>query len=456
MSDAHSPAWPTLDLPWATDVVARGPRVFWGGPLDVEGLAVGSVSAAITAANSVAASRGSSWRAWVVSGLVGASFGSIGRLRRDGEPLAAWGELSGFFRTGDGWVRLHGNYPHHAQRLLQVLGASDRTGVQSALLGLTSLDAETRIRAAGGIAAAVRTVDDWREHEHHRSAIAHRPLIDVGTPTGETRVLGASVSLPLDGIRVLDLTRVIAGPTATRFLGALGADVLRVDGPGHPELLDQHLDTGFAKHSTQLDLGDPESLGVARQLAASADVVLSAYRPGALHRFGLDAGSLLAEFPHLVVVELSAWGSPGPWERERGFDSIVQAATGIATTYARPDGTPGALPVQALDHGTGYLMATAAMRLLARRPTEGGAAATLALAWTANWLQHQPLSSDDHSTVAAFDGPDCPLWLDEADTSYGRLEHVRPAYFAGDVPASYPTAPSRYAADPPEWWLDQE
>ncbi|TWE12253.1 CoA transferase [Rudaeicoccus suwonensis] len=455
MIAADPPGWPQLDLPWTTDVVVRGPRIFWGGPLDVEGLAVGSVSAAVTAANSFATSRGSSWRSWVASGLVGASFDSIGRLRRDGEPLVAWGELSGFFRTGDGWVRLHGNYPHHARRLLDVLGASDRAGVQSKLLELTSLDAETRIRAAGGIAAAVRTEREWREHEHHRTAIAHRPLIELGTPTGQARALGASNSLPLDGIRVLDLTRVIAGPTASRFLGALGADVLRVDGPDHPELLDQHLDTGFAKHSAELDFVDPGNLDTTRQLAGSADVVLSAYRPGALRRFGLDAGNLLTEYPHLVVVELSAWGASGPWEHERGFDSIVQAATGVATTYARPDGTPGALPVQALDHATGYLMATAAMRLLARRSTEGGATASLALARTANWLQDQPCSSIT-SDGDAFDGPDCPLWLDEAESSYGRLEHVRPPYFTGEVPASYPTTPSRYAADPPEWWLDQK
>nr|WP_246242621.1 CoA transferase [Flexivirga aerilata] len=448
-----------MPLPWPTTAQVRGPRRWWDGPLDVEGLAVGSVRAAVSAANTVAIARDCPWSGWVASGLVGASFGSIGRLRVDGSPVAEWAELSGFFAAADGWVRLHGNYPHHAEVLRRVLDANgragdqagDRAGVAAAVRSRAALEVEAAVRAAGGIAGAVRSPDAWREHPHHAAAIAGTGLVTVGTPTGAVRPLEPSVSLPLSGIRVLDLTRVIAGPTAARFLGALGADVLRVDPPAMPELLGQHLDTGFAKRSTVLDFGSDDQLATARELAGSADIVLSSYRPGALKRFGLDRDSLLAGHPHLVVVELSAWGDTGPWATQRGFDSIVQAVTGIASRYAAADGTPGALPVQALDHATGYLMATSAMRLLSRRPQEGGASARLALARTADWLLQAPAVGGTVD-ADAFDGPDCPLWLEQADSSYGLLEGVRPPVFAGDVPLEYPTAPTRYGADVPEWW----
>lgn len=386
------------------------------------------------------------------SGLVGASFGSIGRLRVAGEPVSSWGELSGFFRTADGWIRLHGNYPHHAAVIRSVLDVTDRASAESAIQEREAVALEETLRAAGGIAGAVRTQEVWRAHPHHAAAIDHRPLVAVDPSTGATRRLTPSMSLPLQGIRVLDLTRVIAGPTAARFLGALGADVLHIDPPGSPELLDQHLDTGFAKRTALVDFTDPDGQASARTLAGSADIVLTGYRPGALRRFGLDRESLLDDHPHLVVVELSAWGDSGPWGDERGFDSIVQAVSGVASAYADADGRPGALPVQALDHATGYLLAATAMRLLARRPQEGGASARLALARTAEWLlQHHAAEVE---AADAFDGPDCPLWLATAESPYGAIEYVRPPLFVGEVPLDFPAPPRRYGQDPAEWWLD--
>ena len=386
------------------------------------------------------------------SGLVGASFGSISRLRVAGEPVSGWGELSGFYRTSDGWIRLHGNYPHHAAVIRSVLGVADRSGAEGAIQEREAVALEETLRAAGGIAGAVRTPDAWRAHPHHAAAIADRPLVTIGPSTGVTRRLAPSTSLPLRGIRVLDLTRVIAGPTAARFLGALGADVLHIDRPDSPELLDQHLDTGFAKRTTTVDFAGPDGGATAQELAGTADIVLTGYRPGALRRFGLDRESLLADHPHLVVVELSAWGDSGPWGGERGFDSIVQAVSGIATTYGHTDGRPGALPVQALDHATGYLMAAAALRLLNRRPHEGGGSARLALARTAEWLQHQKVTATEIEQT--FDGPDCPLWLASTESAYGTIEYVRPPLFTGDVPLDFPSPPRRYGQDPPEWWLD--
>ncbi|KYH43164.1 CoA transferase [Branchiibius sp. NY16-3462-2] len=433
--------WPQLDLPWPTNAAVEGPRRWWNGPLDVEGLAVGAVRSAVTAANVLAVQRGSRWHGTVDSALVGASFNSIALLRRDGAPVPAWAELSGFFETADGWVRLHGNYPHHAAVIRSYTGADDKAGVQAALRSRTALDVERDVRAAGGIAGAVRSRDVWRAHPQYREAVEDRGLVTLDAPIGSPRQLTTLADeAPMTGIRVLDLTRVIAGPTATRLLAALGADVLRLDPPPTPELLDQHLDTDFGKRTALVDLSQTSVAG----LLDTADVVITGYRPGALDRFGLSADELLARRPWLVSVDLSAWGATGPWAHQRGFDSIVQAVTGIGTTYA-DHGRPGALPVQALDHATGYLMAAAAMRLLAARETEGGRAAHLSLARTGAWLQDHPTDPGQPVNVTE------DRFFSECDCGYGRLRYVRPPVVVDGELIDYPAPPDDYGTADLSW-----
>ncbi|MEN5075812.1 CoA transferase, partial [Isoptericola cucumis] len=201
---------------------------------------------------------------------------------------------------------------------------------------------------------------------------------------------------PLAGVRVLDLTRVIAGPVATRALAQLGADVLRVDPPVPAEIRWQHLDTGQGKHSTLLDLHDAGDLDRAQALLDEADVLVTGYRPGALDRFGLRPP------PGVVRARVSAWGDAGPWAHRRGFDSIVQAASGVALVES-PDGTtPGALPGQALDHATGYLLAAGVVDALAARAADGsGRDVDAALARTGAWLLDAGHRDHAHPPAAA-------------------------------------------------------
>jgi crotonobetainyl-CoA:carnitine CoA-transferase CaiB-like acyl-CoA transferase len=194
----------------------------------------------------------------------------------------------------------------------------------------------------------------------------------------------------LDGLRVLDLTRVIAGPVATRTLASHGADVVRVDGPRLPDDRGGLVDTGAGKRHVVLDLADAADRRTVEELLGQADVVVQGYRPGALDAFGMEPAALAERHPHLVSVRLSAWGTTGPWRERRGFDSLVQAATGIADLCGGPDG-PGVLPAQALDHGTGHLAAAVVMGALARQRTEGGGwSGELSLAQTAQWLLTAP------------------------------------------------------------------
>jgi crotonobetainyl-CoA:carnitine CoA-transferase CaiB-like acyl-CoA transferase len=338
-------------------------RRWWRGPLDVEGLALDAVGRVCAATQQAAAARGLSVTVSTTPELVAASFAAFEHLRVAGRAPQAWAPFSGFFEAGDGWVRLHGNYPHHAAAVTTALGAGTKDELIATAKDLAAADIEQRVTDAGGIATVVRTERGWAEHLHGRAT--------AGTPWHATRV-GAprrtlppqQDGLPLEGVRVLDLTRVIAGPTCSQVLACLGADVLRIDPPQAPELIDQYLSNGMGKRSAEVDLAtDAETLW--RELLPEADVLLLGYRPGALAKYGLDADTVAADHPGLVVGSLSAWGEEGPWRDRRGFDSIVQAATGIADVCASAD-RPGALPVQALDHATGHILAAELISLLAR------------------------------------------------------------------------------------------
>ena len=423
-----------------------GPRRWWSGPLDVEGLALASVRAAATAATALA---GEPLGLEVDAAHVFGAFGSIDFLRVDGRRPAGFAPLSGFFPTGEGWIRLHANYPHHEAALLRALSVTGEDQLRDALHRISARGAEKAIRAGGGIAAAVRPPDDWRQSGPGR-AVDAADWIDLTLPTDTTTHRRAG----LEGLRVLDLTRVIAGPTATQVLALLGAEVLRLDPPHLPELPDQHLDRDAGKRTTVADLRAPATLARVRALLTEADLLITSYRPGALTRFGLNWDAVHADFPHLVMVELNAWGRTGPWGQDRGFDSIVQAATGIAHLYGEQaeDGAwaPGALPVQALDHATGYGAAAAALALLHRRNTTAAAGhAHLSLARTAHLLLDLPQSPPGPATAPT------PV-LQTTSTPGALLRHTAPPVTRLGASLVYPHGPLAYGSSPLQWMSSPE
>lgn len=292
--------------------------------------------------------------------------------------------LSRFWRTSDGWLRLHANYEWHRERALGVLACADRPdAVEEAIRSWRGEDLEDALAAAGALGFAVRTPRQWQQHPQGR-AVAALPLLDSVAGAAPGRRAGAGMGAA--GLRVLDLTRVIAGPVATRTLAAWGADVLRLDSPDLPEIPGQAVDTLPGKRSARLDIAAPTGRRRLEQLLSEADVLVQGYRPGALARHGLAAEALAERHPHLSVVTLSAWGPDGPWAQRRGFDSLVQCPTGIAVVEGA-DGNPGALPAQVLDHATGYLAAAAALLALAGAECgEAPRAVRLSLAQTAHWL----------------------------------------------------------------------
>jgi len=376
-------------------------------------------------------------------------------FRVDGEAPEIWAELSGFWRCGDGWIRTHTNYPHHRARLLRVLGLpddADGAAFSDRLAGLDPFEVEGRAATAGAIAAAVRTEEEWARHPQ-AEAVRRHPLVvreQLGGAPAASRPAAASVRAPLAGIRVLDLTRVIAGPVATRTLALLGADVLRVDTPTLPEMGRQHLDTGIGKRSTLLDLTHSDDARVFDELLATADVVVTGYRPGALARFGLAPADLAARRPGLIVGQVSAWGESGPWAGRRGFDSIVQAVSGIAMLES-PDGRrPGVLPAQALDHTAGYLLAAGIMSSLRRQRAEGGSwSVAVALARIAQELLQLPRGEENREAPDSADAGE-PTTV-TMPTPAGEITCALPALGYAGGPVSWTAPPHPWGSDKPEW-----
>jgi hypothetical protein len=417
-----------------------GRDAWLGGPLAVDDLAVGAAGAALLAAADLAEARGLGRPAATLSAEhVAVSFTSERHARVRGEPAGAgFAPLSRMLRcAGAGWARTHGNYAHHAAALCRALGiAPDPAALEAAARERDAAELEEAIVAAGGCAAALRTEAEWAAHPAG-AAVGRTALVEwlegPAAPANPPPRAAVRRSRPAEGVRVLDLTRVIAGPVAGRTLAALGAEVLRIDPPALPELPQAHLDTGPGKRSALLDLAEAERR---EALLAGADVLLTGYRGGSLDRF------LGERHPHLIRVSLSAWGATGPWAGRRGFDSLVQVASGIAAACAAPDGTPGVLPAQALDHGTGHLMAAAALQALAARERgEGVRSARLSLARTAAELLAAPRAAAPART------PD----PDRFRVAFGDVELIAPPGALDGVPLRWAHGPRPLGSDPPAW-----
>ena len=325
-------------------------------------------------------------------------------LRPEGWELpSVWDAIAGAYRASDGWIRLHTNAPHHRDAALRVLDCPpEKKAVASAVARWSKTSLEEAIVAENGAAAAMHNIREWTTHPQGR-AVAGEPLIawqkeaTNGTPVG------------IGQLKVLDLTRVLAGPVATRFLAGFGAQVLRIDPPWWSEP-GVEPEVTLGKRRSGLDLTLVQDRKTFEQLLAQADVLVHGYRPGALHGLGYSSVRLRRLAPHMIDVSLCAYGWQGPWAGRRGFDSLVQMSCGIAAEGMQRMGAdhPVPLPVQALDHATGYLMAAAILRAVQIRNQTGRImSARLSLARTAALLvsegQHNFCGEDIQETSQELD-----------------------------------------------------
>lgn len=435
---------------WSRDVSSDVAFKGTGDPMMRTALHVGEAGAATIAAAGLAAAH-----LWEVRGgprqtvsvdqrHAGAAMRSGHYMKLgDGALSAARNGIMGFYPTRDGrWSYLHCNFPNHRAVALKVLGVEeDRAAVAKAVLNWTAADLEEAIIANKGAGGMVRTQEEWKRHPQG-IAVAGLPLMEIvkiGDSKPEPLPAG---DRPLSGIRVVDITRVLAGPTCARTLAEHGADVMKISAAHLPNLGYQEWDTGHGKLNAQLDMRDPAQLETLRGLIRDADVFSQGYRPGSLGARGLSPEEFIKLRPGLVCVSLSAFGHAGPWSQRRGFDTVIQAVSGMVLRQGElfPGKEPGPqfYPLSAIDYCTGYLMAFGAMVALARRATEGGSwLVRISLAQVGKWLVDlgEVPGASLKDIPAEFDKEEIERWSTTSQTPSGPLRHLAPVAQLSKTPA---------------------
>ncbi len=395
-----------------------------------------ALGAATLAATEVARSRGGPALPACVE-LLDVVRESACRFTLDGQTPAIWDKLSGLYRCGDetpapGWIRLHANFAHHRDGALALLGLpmgpdTQRKAVEAALRGWTAEAFETAAAERGLVVAALRSPQQWAAHPQ-AAAVAAEPLLRIersgDAPPRPWPLMsnGEADTHPLHGLRVLELTRILAGPVAGRTLAAQGADALLINGPHLPNI-EALAETSRGKRSALLDLRTSLDRDALKQLVSGCDVFLQGYRPGGLAHRGFGPDELEALRPGIVTTFLSAYGTQGPWAGRRGFDSLVQTATGLNVAEAQAFGQsePRALPLQALDYGAGFLLAFGTLAALLRQRQEGGSwRVQVSLAGVSRWLQ----SLGRILPPAHLPPPDFEPHLEPSHTGFGQLRAV--------------------------------
>ena len=443
------------------DAAALDEIAFSGAePVLPSSFAVGTAAAATIGAAGLAAAE--LWRLWtgrrqnvsVDMRAAAVEFRSERYLRVDGKvPDEYHDDIAGLYRCGDGrWARLHTNLPHHCRGLLKLLGVPhDKAAVQRALDGMTAEALETAAAEAGLVVTACRSFAEWDAHPQGK-AVAKLPAFAI-EKIGEAPPQKRDPSdRPLSNVKVLDLTRIIAGPVCGRTLAAHGADVLLVTAQHLASMLPLVMDTGRGKLSTSIDLRAEEGRAALSALVPQADVFVQGYRPGAIAAHGFSPRDVARLRPGIVYASLCAYGHEGPWANRRGFDSLVQTASGFNIAEAEAFGSPRPkeLPAQELDHATGYLLAFAVMTALKRQAEEGGSwHVRLSLAQTGYWLRQ----------LGRIDGMTCPNpkfddvrdCLEDTPSGFGRLTAVRHAAVMSETPARWARPSVPLGTHPPAW-----
>jgi len=376
-------------------------------------------------------------------------------LRVDGKPPPpAWDPTAGIYRTRDGrFVRLHTNFPHHRAAVCKVLNCQqEREAIQAALMQWDGEAFESAAYASGAVVALMRSHQEWSVHQHAK-ALAELPpftIEKIGEAPPKPWPAGGR---PLAGLRVLDLSRVIAGPVAGRTLAVHGADVLLISGPELPTVPWLTIDTGRGKLTSFVELKSEAGRATLRELLAQADIFSQGYRPCAIASLGFSPDEAAQTSPGIVYVSLSAYGHAGLWAERRGFDSLVQTATGFNHAEGQAAGIDGPkeLPAQMLDHATGYLMAFGAMMAKVRQAREGGSwLVRVSLAQTGRWLWNLGRVADGLKTKDLTAEAVLPL-VEEQPSGFGMLRTVSHAAKLSKTPAFWARPAMPLGSHPPEW-----
>ena len=458
MPDKAEPADALAEL--LNTVGADPVPTFWEGadPVFPTPYKVGTAGAAALAAVGTAASRLWFLKTRRIQSVrvpvraAAAAMRSAHYLRIDGQaPKTPWDPFSGYYPVKDGrWVSIHCNFANHRDAAMKVLGnPADRAAAEAASAKWDGLALEDAVHAAKGCAGLARTKEEWAKHPHS-AAVAAQPLLSITKIRDSKPEPLPEGPRPLSGVRVLDLTRVLAGPTCARTLAEHGADVLKIAGPHLPDSGVAEFDTGIGKLQAFLDLRIEKDKEKLSGLLKSGDVFSQSFRPGTLAARGFSPEEAAKLRPGIVYVTLSAWGTEGPWKDRRGFDSIVQTVSGMACAQGAGSDPrkPELLPVSVIDYVSGYLMAYGAMVALARRATEGGSwLVRISLARTGKWIVDRGYFDGFASVPPELSGEE----LRNLTMKSQNYSHLKPVLELSETPPHWARPPAPLGTHKPEW-----
>lgn len=358
--------------------------------------------------------------------------------------------------TRDGrWLLPHLNLPSLTPKVLDVLQCEHSVeGVSSSVRQRNGEELEQAIADAGACGGLIRTAAEWLAHPQGQYLSA-LPVIEIRkVREGAPRPM-VSGSRPLEGVRTLDLTRILAGPIAGRTLAEHGADVLMVTAPHLPQVAEHVRDTSHGKRSCFLDFGVAEQAEIFRDLVSTADVVIDGYRPGALTRKGFGRDQLFDLCPGLIHLSVSCFGSGGPFKDRAGWEQIAQAVTGICHTHGEAIGAgqPKLVFAPMCDYLTGYMGAIGVMLALARRAKEGGSyEVNVSLCQSAMFIQRRGLIEAFNVAPDSLDPSEVEkLYVKTETSNHGSMLTLGPVLKMSETAPRWARPAPDFGKDAPVW-----
>lgn len=370
------------------------------------------------------------------------------------DPAIVRSALMGFHPTKDGrHVLLHPSFPPGTERILRALGCkAEPDAVKAACLSRTAQEIEDAVAAERGCAGVVRTPEEWDASEQGR-LLAARPAVEiVKIADSPPEPMPAGGDMPLSGVRVLDMTRVLAGPTCARTLAQYGADVLYLASPKLPASAGFLPDTNHGKLSAWLDLDEPVQRARLRELIRGADVFSQGYRTGAMEKMGFGPAQLAELRPGIVYTSINCYGHEGPWRGRAGWEQLAQTVTGMAHVHGGPEG-PKLQPGAVTDYTTGFLAAFGSLVALQRRALYGGSyLVRVSLCQTGMWVRSLGIAGEEREARAQkLEGEEIRSFLISSHGGYGPMSHLRPPVRLSATPARWKRPVVRLGTHPAEW-----
>ncbi|KAF6798903.1 caib baif family enzyme [Colletotrichum sojae] len=384
----------------------------------------------------------------------------------DGKPTPSpWGPIGGLHKTSDGHVRVHDSFPNHANGILELVGlpvGSTRQQLSEKIAAWASIDLETAATVEGKLSTyALRNYGQWDALPQSK-AISGFPIsisqLSSEGPKGLPARMTAPGSKCLKGLRVVEMSRVIAAPLCGKTLAAHGADVIWVTSPSLPDLPTMDRDFGRGKRTVQLDIHKPDDKARLIELIKTADVFVQGFRPGSLAGQGLSPEEIVKINPSIVIANMSAFGPAGPWSGRRGYDSLVQTCSGMNVSEAEHAGKGEAArptPCQALDHAGGYWLATGVTAAVYKKATLGGAwRVDVSLAGVMKYLR----SLGQYPGATGFEAKDYEEpedvpeeYYETRKTGFGPMKAIRHSARVEGVEVGWDVMPKPLGSDAPEW-----